>query len=343
MTVHPVRSLLLAAAGLVAISAAPALGADEQLGGPFASEHFRDHPLVGTIWSVGSGEKVDIDALTAAATGADVVMLGEHHDNPDHHRLQATMIDRLAEAGRKPGVVLEMVTEAERKAMNAYLASDDRSAEGFGPAVTWTERGWPDWKIYQPIAASFIGHDLPVYAGDLSKDDQRRIGKEGLEALPADFRTISGLEIPLGAEREDALLTVLEESHCGMVPKAGLRPMLGVQRGRDAQLADVVIEAVKKEGSAVLIAGNGHIRGDWAVPWYLAERAPELKVVRVAFVEADPEETAFTDYLPQSASGKPVYDYVWITPRAVIKDHCAELRAHFEKRMKKMKEKKAAE
>ena len=328
-TWHRFPATLFAAALLLA--GAASASAEEKAGAPFASDHNRDHPLVGTIWSTRTGKEVDENAVVEAISAADLVALGEIHDNPDHHRLQARMIDRLVGAGRHPAVVFEMITASEAPALAAFMARPDRNAAGFGPAVQWTARGWPDWAIYQPIAEAILAHDLPARAGDLAKDMQRKVGREGIEALPEAFRARSGLETPLDAAQEDGLLTVLEDSHCRLVPKAGLTPMLGVQRARDASLADALLAAGKEAGTAVLVTGDGHIRRDWAVPFYVGLRDPQKTVVTVAFLEVDPERGDAMAYLPQSASGKPVYDFLWFTPRANITDHCAELRERFSK------------
>ena len=43
------------------------------------------------------------------AAARDFVLLGEKHDNPDHHRLQAWMIDALVARGRRPAIAMEML------------------------------------------------------------------------------------------------------------------------------------------------------------------------------------------------------------------------------------------
>src|SRR4051812_674712 len=48
-----------------------------------------DHPLVGRVWDVKNATFITRDALWAKLVTADYVLLGEKHDNPDHHRLQA--------------------------------------------------------------------------------------------------------------------------------------------------------------------------------------------------------------------------------------------------------------
>ena len=62
----------------------------------------QEHPLAGRIWDVGARAYLSEDELVAKLTAATYVLLGEVHDNREHHRLQAQMLDRLVKAGRKP-------------------------------------------------------------------------------------------------------------------------------------------------------------------------------------------------------------------------------------------------
>jgi len=164
----------------------------------------------------------------------------------------------------------------------------------------------------------------------LSRETTRRIGREGLDVLDADDRARIGVDRPLEDARREALLDKLFEGHCGLMPKQALTPMLNVQRARDAAMADAVLTEAERDG-AVLIAGAGHVRADWAVPWYLHARAPKLTVRTLAFIEADPESMAATDYFPPAIDGDLAYDYVWFTPRGTVIDHCAKLKERFSK------------
>src|SRR5215470_11936005 len=58
------------------------------------------HPLVGRIWDVWAGAFIGEDALVARLVASRFVLLGERHDNPDHHALQAKLLRAMLEAGR---------------------------------------------------------------------------------------------------------------------------------------------------------------------------------------------------------------------------------------------------
>ena len=69
----------------------------------------RDHPLVGKVWSPPTRAFVSADTAIRAAEKATYLALGEKHDNPDHHRLQARIVAAMAASGRRPAVVFEMI------------------------------------------------------------------------------------------------------------------------------------------------------------------------------------------------------------------------------------------
>lgn len=311
---------------LASVSAAPAF--DDQ---DWVSEYYRDHPLVGSVWRR-DGSATDLDTVMRAVEQADYVLVGETHPNPDHHLLQARIIDTMSDAGRRPAVVMEMIPAGLQDRLDAHLRETPGDAGGLGASIDWEKRGWPDWAIYQPIAQAALDHGLPIKAGDLDKDVIRLIGRSGAAALEREHRTQLGLDRQLSAEMESGLLRELKISHCDLLPEAALKPMLTVQRARDGALAAAMIAAGQDDG-AILIAGNGHVRNDWAVPSVLLHLAPDANVISIGLIEVDKDLEGFADYTETSADAGLLpelpYDFVIFSPRSELTDHCAELAERF--------------
>lgn len=141
---------------------------------------------------------------------------------------------------------------------------------------------------------------LQVLAGEPSRDMMRSLAKKGPEPLAESERRRLALDKPLGAALDEAALSELEASHCGVVPKSAFGTMAYAQRYRDAHLADATLSAAVSGGSAVLITGNNHVRLDrgGGVPWYLRQRAPEIKVVTVMLAEVREGENDPVAYIP---------------------------------------------
>src|SRR2546430_14763230 len=93
-----------------------------------------------------------MNALAAAVSAARFALLGERHDHPEHHEFQAWLLRRMVESGRRPALAFEMLDTTQAPALARHLATAPRDAAGLGDAVGWGASGWPDWRLYQPIA-----------------------------------------------------------------------------------------------------------------------------------------------------------------------------------------------
>lgn len=312
------------------------------------------HPLAGKVWRRGewteqkAGSSCDhhpvfdvvADALEVIKSGG-VAVLGEVHDNPAHHKLRAeilsghTWLVTSAEGvGRvpTPGVVFEHIRADQQPALDQFTEFNAKSRR-LGVAgdlfrfLEWDKSGWPDQKIFDPLFSAAITARLPLRAGDLPRNVVRKAAKEGEAAVAPEERARLKLDQPLEPRLLDALLIELEESHCGMMPKTAFGNMAFAQRYRDAHLADAVLKAAEKHGSAILLAGNGHVRTDRGVPAHLRQRAPDRKVVSVMLVEVEDGKTDPRAYVPLDPGGKPAADYIVLTPRHERPDPCEAMRA----------------
>ena len=303
-----IRSTLLAA---LLLSTTPALALDP---GPWMSTHFVGNPLAGTLWT-GDGSPADASALEAAVKSARFIAIGETHTNADHHRLQAHIVALKAASGARPAVVFEMVPQSLQPALDKAA---ETGAERLGEALAWEKRGWPSWQTYRPIAEAAIANGLAMKAGDLDRDTIRMIGKQGITALDPAAVSRIGLDLPFGDEAQDQLMQELRDGHCGMLPEKSLPAMVTVQRARDGALAASMLEA--GDAGAILIAGNGHVREDRAAPAVLESRKPGEDVLTIAFIELGESEDA-ASYLKDVP-----FDFVMLTPKADMTDHCAALK-----------------
>ena len=82
-------------------------------------------------------------ALVADASGADFVLIGERHDNPEHHRLQARLVAALQRGHGPRAVAFEMIPAWRQLEIVEYLAADGDPA-GLGEAIAWDAGGWPE-------------------------------------------------------------------------------------------------------------------------------------------------------------------------------------------------------
>ena len=189
---------------------------------------------------------------------------------------------------------------------------------GSAPPSAGSERGWPDWSIYAPIAEAALRAGLPIVPADLTRAELRTVGRDGIAALAEPLRARLQRAPSLDAQQAASLAQELRDSHCGQLPDAALPRMATVQWARDAHMAAAMLDS---PSGAVLIAGAGHVRRDRGVPWHLRNVAPERSVVVLAFVEV---EEAKRDAAEYALADK--FDYAWFTPRVDTEDPCTKFR-----------------
>jgi len=315
----PVSGLLVAVGLLVGCGArAPAIDP-----GAWQAPLGREHPLTGRIWDVNAARFVTPEALGARLAGARYVLLGERHDNPDHHRVQAALVRALLAAGRRPAVAFEMFSADDAGAIARHLTAAPRDAAGLADAVGWTRSGWPSWAFYQPIAQATLDAGLPIVAANLAPRTARALARGDRSALPDGLAERYALDRPLPGGGQAALAAEISASHCGHIPGDRIDGMVLAQRARDAALADSMVTS-SRDG-AVLIAGAGHVRTDRGVPVYLRAREPAAGIAVLAPLEVRDGWTRPADYAEASGARLP-YDWVWFTPRMDDADPCARFR-----------------
>ena len=117
-----------------------------------------------------------------------------------------------------------------------------------------------------------------------------------------------------------------------MMPASAFGSMNMAQRFRDAHLARALVDAAEANGAAFLLAGNGHVRTDRGVPWYVRRMAPQRQVLVVTLLEAQPGENDAASYLPRAPDGKVASDYALFTPRTERPDPCQQMREQVSKK-----------
>jgi uncharacterized iron-regulated protein len=274
---------------------------------------------------------VDEAGLREELAKARFVLLGEQHDNADHHLLQASLVRALTENGRHPALAFEMLGVEQQPLVDEALAREPGSPDAIAQAVDWAKSGWPDWALYRPIFAAGLERGLPIVAANFPRAQGKALAMQGLSVLPPEVVTRLGLDTPLPEEVSRAMRAELFESHCGHMPQEHMEPMMHVQRARDAQMAERLLAADKGDG-AILITGFGHARTDRGVPARLATLSPGARVRSVAFIEVSAGKHEPQGYADGFGIGRLPFDYIWFTPAAEREDLCEKIRKQMEQK-----------
>ncbi|BFN25253.1 hypothetical protein PSCT_04316 [Pseudomonas sp. SCT] len=261
----------------------------------------RDHPDLGVIVDLRRGIAVTPAQLVARLQTHEGLLIGERHDNPDHHALQLWLLQALAQARPQGSLLLEMLEPGQQARVDTVRGdlAEGRAEDDLPQALGW-QKGW-DWELYGPLVRYALDQPYPLLHANLGREEIMSIYR----AAPA----LSGRASATDAIR-DALLAQIEVSHCGMLPATQLPAMLAVQQQRDRRMAERMIAAPKP---AMLFAGAFHVRRDLGVPLHIEDLSGEpVGVLMLAEVG--------------EAVSAAQADYVWYTPAQPEQDHCAQLR-----------------
>jgi uncharacterized iron-regulated protein len=201
-----------------------------------------------------------------------VVLLGEVHDNAAQHELRLSALRARLATGARPALLMEQIDRDRQRELDALLEREPLpDARAVVSAVG--ARGW-NWGFYKPFIELALEHRLPVVAANISREEARRVMREGLAAAGFD-----------AAAPEPLLRSVarqIEDSHCGVLDAATARRMALAQVARDQTMAQLVQRYAGR--GVVLLAGNGHVRTDTGAPRWL-DAATRARSEAIGLVE----------------------------------------------------------
>lgn len=241
------------------------------------------------------GPDVPVARRVAALLPADVLLLGEQHDAPEHHALERETVQALAGRGQLAALALEM---AEEGRSSARLPADATDAQ-VQTALGWNDKAWP-WTRYGPSVMAAVRAGVPVVGANLPR------------ARMKDAMTDVSLDVQLNGEAYAMQQEAVREGHCKLLPESQIGPMTRIQVARDRAMAQAVVKARQPGKTVLLIAGAGHVTKVLGVPQHLPTDV-SVKTVRLQAGGPAEDDTA-------------AYDATWRTPAMPEKDYCAELR-----------------
>lgn len=306
---------------------------DAAMGDEWVTTAGRDHALVGRIIDVSTGREISERALFERTAQAILLLLGEKHDNADHHRLQARVLRAFARTrgAQPPALVMEMLNPAQIAPLRAHRRRLVNDVDGLRAILAWDRSGWPSWDIYRPLFAAAVADRMALKAGNLPRSEIRGIGRKGYDAVgDANTRDYLSAHPPSDTERAAIRQTIIA-SHCGHTSKGMVSGMISIQRARDATMARALITAADASGAAVLVAGTGHIRSDRGVPRFLQGLDAGAPTLGIAFIEVRPGRDVAGDYAAIYGAERLPFDIAWFTPAVDFEDPCVKFRSALER------------
>ncbi len=238
----------------------------------------------------------------AALLPADVLLLGEQHDAPEHHAIERETVAALAARGQLAAVAIEM---AETGNATGHLAPE-ATEQQVQAALGWDDKAWP-WADYAPAVMAAVRAGAPVLGANLPR------------ARMVDAMADVSLDVQLSGPALKAQQQAIRIGHCGRLPESQIKPMTRIQIARDREMAHTLAQARQAGKTVLLIAGAGHANKVLGV----AQQLPTGLTVRAVRMQADGGDPADTAPDPEHRAD---FDAIWHTPALPPRDYCAEFK-----------------
>ncbi len=230
-----------------------------------------------------SGAPASMEAVIAAALEADVVYLGEIHDDSVTHVAQLAVLEAVLErSGRPVALGLEMFETDVQVVLDEYLAGHIQERDLMAAARPWGNYATD----YRPLVEAAKAAGAPVLAANAPNRYVRRLSRgETLAGLEDEaLQVLPPLPLVPPSPETTAAFTELMG---GMAGHGGpsVEDMLAAQNLRDASMADVVATHLGRHPGALVIHVNGgfHSEGGRGIPEHLARRVSGVRQLVVTF------------------------------------------------------------
>lgn len=243
-------------------------------------------------------------ALIADMARRDVVLLGEHHDDADHHRWQLHTLAALHTQRPRMVIGFEALPRRVQPVLDRWVAGS-LSAAQFLAEVKWDEVWNMPAELYLPLFEFARLHGIAMVALNVERSLTETVAAKGWDAVPPAER--EGVSRPAPAPK--AYREILEAIHKEHKSERPLEFFIQAQQTWDRAFAQGLAPHAG-EALAVGIIGSGHLRHGHGVALQLADLGVKrvgtlLPVARAQCKElvAGLADAAFV--LPERAAAKP--------------------------------------
>ncbi|HEY3985637.1 ChaN family lipoprotein [Cedecea sp.] len=251
----------------------------------------------GQIIDLHSGEMLTDRQLLVKLAGAQRLIVGEKHDNAEHHQIELWLMQNLQRERPQGSVLLEMLTAGQQPRVTrvkSWLKEDPLVRDSHIQELLSWQKGWP-WEMYGGVVTEALRAPYPLLNANINRDEIMRLYKEPhfpegkLSTAPA---------------VQAALTETIIAMHEGNIEGQQLTAMLAIQQQRDRYMAQQLLNA---PAPALLIAGGYHASKSFGVPLHMEDLSPSSRPVVLMLAEKGMNVT------------EAQADYVWFVAPAAAK------------------------
>jgi uncharacterized iron-regulated protein len=228
--------------------------------------------------------------VIGAMESAQVVILGEQHNDGAAHAMQLELVREGVRRWPGTSLALEMLERDEQAELDDYLEGiiDAEQLTTLTHSADWGGKGsWATW--YQPIIDAARDGGAPVVAANAPRRYVRLArtdGFERLEALPDSRRALVAVpEALIEGGYRDRFREVMGGGHDtnGSADQSAIDAAYRAQLVWDATMADSIARALRGGATRVIhLVGQFHADFDGGTVQELRRRAPGVRVMVIS-------------------------------------------------------------
>ena len=256
---------------VVALSACQAMPAGNQ---PTLPEPLKKTTETATpeIMVMDTNQPLSLESIIPMLAEKKVVLVGESHDNYQHHLNQLAVIKALHAINPDMAIGLEFFQFPFQQVMDDYIAGKI-DEQAFLEKTEYYERWKYDYRLYQPIINFARENRIPLVALNMPTRITKKVAKEGIESLSAEDKLLLpdsiDREVPGYRERIESIFA----EHPGM-KKRNIDYFIDAQLLWDEGMAEQAANYLNEHPSKkmVILAGAGHVMFGTGIPIRLQRR-----------------------------------------------------------------------
>ncbi len=240
----------------------------------------------------------DFEAMLADLARADVVLVGEQHDDANTHRLEAAVLQGLLRRHVAVTVSLEMFERDVQPELDAFLAGSIPEEE-----FIQKTRPWPRYATdYRPLVEMARAHGWKVIAANVPRRlaaDVSKGGKPALDTLSAEDRALAARDLQCPEDAYYARFAETMSGHAGTgdskmsaeEQKATVERYYFAQCLKDETMAESIVRAFERQdgqrGTIVHYTGSFHADFGAGTTARVQRRLPGRRVALVSMMPID--------------------------------------------------------
>ena len=255
------------------------------------------------VFDSAASQFTDFESMVAAIARADVVFVGEQHDDPNTHRLERALLDGLARRRGDVILSLEMFERDVQDRLNQFSRGALPEADFLA-----SSRPWPRYATdYKPLVDLAVERKWPIVAANSPRPIASEISKGGLDVLNNKGESeLEWVAHDWDCPIDDEYYRRFDEVMRGHTSAAEMGRFYAAQCLKDETMAESIVKAWSTASAAnsgtrpLVVHYNGSFHSDYGLGTAarVKRRLPNAKTIVVTMIPvANLDTAATTDHL----------------------------------------------